>query len=147
MTFAILVRDWLILVVWGLINQSTARIIKTIMNSENFYLIYLLRLIDIQTIVFCSFIVLSLFNIYPNKSIILVEIGCRTDSECPSQTACINQECVNPCAIADPCGENAQCQVIYLLSIYKSLHLSSIYQSIYSCLSLVNRDISNKYIL
>ena len=46
MTFAIQVRDWLIRVVRLGINQSRARIIKDIINSEN--LIYLLRIIDIQ---------------------------------------------------------------------------------------------------
>ena len=41
-----------------------------------------------------------------------VEIGCRADAECPSQLACINQECVQPCDLADPCGRNAQCTVL-----------------------------------
>ena len=45
------------------------------------------------------------------------EIGCRADSECPSQTACINQQCVNPCSVADPCGINAQCQVLDTLPV------------------------------
>jgi hypothetical protein len=34
MTFAYLVSDWLVHVVWGGINQSRARFIKDIMNSE-----------------------------------------------------------------------------------------------------------------
>ena len=50
MTFAIQVRDWLICVVWVEINQSQTRIVKDIINSENFYVIYLLRIIDIQNI-------------------------------------------------------------------------------------------------
>ena len=41
-------RDWLIHGVWGGINQSQARMVKDIMNSENFYIIYLLRIIGIQ---------------------------------------------------------------------------------------------------
>ena len=48
MTFAIQVRDWLIRVVWVGINQSRTRIVKNIINSENCYVIYLLRIIDIQ---------------------------------------------------------------------------------------------------
>ena len=36
----------------GKINQLRARIIKDIINSEKFYIIYLLRIIDIQ-IIFC----------------------------------------------------------------------------------------------
>ena len=49
MTFAIQVRDWLIPGLWGGgINQSQARIVKDIMNSENCYVIYLLHIIAIQ---------------------------------------------------------------------------------------------------
>ena len=50
MTFAIQVRDWLIRVVRVGINQSRIRIVKNIINSENCYVIYLLRIIDIQNI-------------------------------------------------------------------------------------------------
>jgi hypothetical protein len=50
MTFAIHVCDWLIRVVWLGINQSRTRIIKDFVNSENSYVIYLLRIIDIQNI-------------------------------------------------------------------------------------------------
>ena len=46
-----------------------------------------------------------------------VQIGCRSDSECPSQTACINRECINPCSVADPCGRNAKCQVLDTLPV------------------------------
>lgn len=38
-------------------------------------------------------------------------IGCRTDGECPSKTACINAECIDPCGL-DPCAENTECRVI-----------------------------------
>ena len=51
MTFPIQVRDWLIRVVWVGINQSRTRIVKDIINSENCYVIYLLRIIDIQKII------------------------------------------------------------------------------------------------
>lgn len=37
---------------------------------------------------------------------------CRFDSDCPSQTACINSKCVNPCSVIDPCGVNANCKVL-----------------------------------
>ena len=48
MTFAIQVRDWLIHAVWGGggINQSQARIVMDIINTENCLVIYLLRIID-----------------------------------------------------------------------------------------------------
>ena len=45
MTFAYLVHDWLIR---GVFNQSQTRFIKDIINSEKCYIIYLLRIIDIQ---------------------------------------------------------------------------------------------------
>ena len=56
MTFAIQVRDWLIHVVWVRFNQSRTRIIKEIRNSENRYVIHLLRIINIQImflIIYC----------------------------------------------------------------------------------------------
>lgn len=41
--------------------------------------------------------------------------GCRPEcvvsSECPSNLACINQKCINPCP--GPCGTNAECNVIH----------------------------------
>lgn len=40
-----------------------------------------------------------------------VDVACRGDFDCPSQTACINEECVNPCNITEPCGINAECKV------------------------------------
>lgn len=38
---------------------------------------------------------------------------CTTDSDCPSDKSCINQHCQDPCALANPCGTNAQCRVTY----------------------------------
>ena len=55
MTFTIQVCDWLIIVVWVGINQTRTRIVKDIINSENFYVIYLLRIIDIQNQLHISF--------------------------------------------------------------------------------------------
>jgi len=40
------------------------------------------------------------------------EIKCRGDYECPSQKACIDGECINPCTDAEPCGVNANCKVL-----------------------------------
>lgn len=40
-----------------------------------------------------------------------VIVGCRTDGDCPSQTACINEKCIDPCAL-DPCTENTECRTI-----------------------------------
>ena len=37
-----------------------------------------------------------------------VQIGCASDSECPTDKACFNGNCVNPCN----CGLNAECVVI-----------------------------------
>ena len=37
---------------------------------------------------------------------------CRTDSDCPLDKACINENCLNPCANSDrPCGRGAECIV------------------------------------
>ena len=45
-----------------------------------------------------------------------VLLGCRTDGECPIQTACINGECINPCLL-DPCGKFADCRVVDTLPV------------------------------
>ncbi len=45
------------------------------------------------------------------------EIGCTRDSDCPSQTACVSGECVNPCALSEPCGRNAFCTVLDTLPV------------------------------
>lgn len=37
---------------------------------------------------------------------------CKADNECPSQTACFNGECINPCVKIEPCGINADCKVL-----------------------------------
>ena len=36
---------------------------------------------------------------------------CRDNSECPAHAACINRQCLNPCAVTDPCAVNAFCRV------------------------------------
>lgn len=40
-----------------------------------------------------------------------IEAVCYSDSDCPSQTACINSQCVNPCNATLPCGVNTECRV------------------------------------
>lgn len=42
---------------------------------------------------------------------------CRVDRDCPSQEACINQKCVNPCLELDPCHDTAECKVIDSLPV------------------------------
>ena len=43
--------------------------------------------------------------------LILVQRGeCQMDRDCPDNRACINNQCLDPCIIDDPCGKNAQCQ-------------------------------------
>lgn len=37
---------------------------------------------------------------------------CVADYECPTQTACIRGECVNPCNATEPCGVNTICRVL-----------------------------------
>ena len=41
----------------------------------------------------------------------VVEPFCTIDSQCDSQLACINEDCVNPCTAIDPCAEFAICKV------------------------------------
>lgn len=36
---------------------------------------------------------------------------CTTDSDCPSQYACINQRCQNPCIISVLCSPDQECHV------------------------------------
>ena len=45
------------------------------------------------------------------------EIGCTKDSDCPSQTACVSEQCVNPCSLSEPCGLNALCSVLDTLPV------------------------------
>lgn len=45
------------------------------------------------------------------------EEKCRSDYDCPSQQACINDECVNPCNATLPCGVNAECKVLDTLPV------------------------------
>lgn len=39
-------------------------------------------------------------------------VGCRTDSECESNKACVNSVCLSPCIVSDPCGINAECYTV-----------------------------------
>ena len=39
-----------------------------------------------------------------------MEPECRQDRDCPIDQACINQVCVDPCLVEDPCGRNALCR-------------------------------------
>ena len=48
-------------------------------------------------------------SIFPSLAEIVAE--CTRDSDCPSQQACRNEKCVNPCAIGNQCGELAICSV------------------------------------
>lgn len=47
----------------------------------------------------------------------VVKVGCESDSECPSQLACINAQCKNPCEEGRPCGINAECRVLDTLPV------------------------------
>lgn len=45
------------------------------------------------------------------------EPECREDGDCPSQLACLNQRCQNPCTIIQPCYEPAKCKVLPSLPV------------------------------
>lgn len=51
--------------------------------------------------------VLMIFLFYDTVETPL-SVGCRANSECPSDTACLNTRCVKPC----DCGEHTECHVI-----------------------------------
>lgn len=40
-----------------------------------------------------------------------MKVGCRSDPECSSKNAYINNKWVNPCAVAELCGKNAECTI------------------------------------
>ncbi|CAB4059878.1 unnamed protein product [Lepeophtheirus salmonis] len=42
---------------------------------------------------------------------VIEEVECKEDRDCPSQNACINEECDNPCLMYKPCVQNAECKV------------------------------------
>lgn len=52
-----------------------------------------------------------------DKGCVIYEEGCRYDEDCPSQTACIRNECVNPCNATEPCGVNSICRVLDTLPV------------------------------
>lgn len=39
------------------------------------------------------------------------EIGCASNTDCPSQRACVNTICVDPCKQTDLCHQQEECQV------------------------------------
>ena len=43
------------------------------------------------------------------NSEICITVGCKDNSECPTDRACYNRQCVNPCIIEDPCDVTAEC--------------------------------------
>lgn len=38
-------------------------------------------------------------------------VGCRTNSDCESDEACINNNCISPCILNSTCGPNGECYV------------------------------------
>lgn len=42
---------------------------------------------------------------------IISVIGCVSHTDCPSQRACMNAICADPCAQSSPCDINQECQV------------------------------------
>lgn len=38
-------------------------------------------------------------------------VGCRSNSDCPTNRACINDKCENPCTQSNPCDDTAECKV------------------------------------
>ncbi|KAG8232833.1 hypothetical protein J437_LFUL013159, partial [Ladona fulva] len=38
-------------------------------------------------------------------------IGCKKNSDCPTQLACLNEKCQSPCIVANPCEAHQECQM------------------------------------
>lgn len=38
-----------------------------------------------------------------------VDTGCKSNDDCPITDACINRQCLNPCAASNPCATTAEC--------------------------------------
>ena len=50
-------------------------------------------------------------NFYNINSIISVKLGeCEHDIECPDNNACIENQCLDPCSLTEPCGKQAICR-------------------------------------
>ena len=47
---------------------------------------------------------------YPPFDLVTPRPECRSDYECPTTKACVNEKCVDPC-IQHSCGINAECRV------------------------------------
>ncbi|EFX65777.1 hypothetical protein DAPPUDRAFT_229540, partial [Daphnia pulex] len=45
------------------------------------------------------------------RSVPIEDPGCRSDENCPDSQSCRNRQCVSPCAVANPCANNAVCTV------------------------------------
>lgn len=39
-------------------------------------------------------------------------VGCSVNDECPDYAACQASQCINPCAVGNPCAPSAICKVI-----------------------------------
>lgn len=46
------------------------------------------------------------------KPVLAAEPECKHDPDCPSQLACIRNNCVNPCITLSPCASSATCSVL-----------------------------------
>jgi hypothetical protein len=46
-----------------------------------------------------------------NPRISCILVGCRSNTECPGNRACINNKCEDPCASTNPCDTPAECKV------------------------------------
>ncbi|KAB7496769.1 hypothetical protein Anas_09923 [Armadillidium nasatum] len=57
----------------------------------------------------------SIVKIYHHR--FMTNQNVDTDGDCPSQRACINETCVNPCHVLDPCDPSADCKVVDSLPV------------------------------
>lgn len=62
------------------------------------------------------------------------EIGCASNSDCPSQRACINARCVDLCKQTDQCGLDQECQ----MENHQSVCIKGLYLYITICHIVLN---------
>lgn len=46
-----------------------------------------------------------------NPNVACIVLGCRSNSDCPGEKACVSEKCVNPCEVGNLCAVPAECTV------------------------------------
>lgn len=90
---------WLLCIVYG---------VHTVVKSMLLYINICVRKFPFTVLTFCFFFFLPCPDARPNG----LDLECNSDTDCPTEKACINLHCINPCSLRGACGENALCRAI-----------------------------------